>query len=945
MLQFVLWFVLHIMLPYGIALGTLFALIDMLTQAYDKANADRRLHRFIRWALIIGFVVLMLAGIHMLWLAILPTKIGQLLLLIWQKMIHFPALGICLQNIANVIHGLFTFFSGWFIVYFRAFILTFFFGGIVEGLALKWRISFPRALNVLLPVLCEFPLLAFKYFLGYETPIADKFLQGLIRAKFKENLPDSYEDAVQGYDETGKKFEDGVGGTVQKQRIKTTAIAIRRTNVKVKTAGGQRRAHVLVHQSRETSTDKEIENMLKGLGERINGHSIYFPADPTYSANEKGYVFDSLVSYTAGDELGLYLEMFENPFAVQNRASQGGAGALRTFWEDLLREIHYFTHLSPTAIYERLRKAADRRYKRDTSAEHAKYKIQQNLDLSVIPIPRDPKTKNDIDEQRQLALQNAQARIPDVTAALNGFGLAGKFKEVLVGGSTAIYRYALPPDPKLPNDFDKVSNSIGNLLHIHEKPIITLQAGILEVSMPNVTKDGPINIPVSFADMIRHRKQGASCIISGMAGVDALGNPIYFELGDKNPHAILFGKTGTGKTVTIFTILYSVMSATDPDHLKIAFVDGKGNSFEFMKLDYDDPDAHPNPFLYAPPADASGDIEYARALIKHMESETRRRIELFKEAQVAKLAEYNAKYPDKALPEILFVCDEFSAITQKDRDLKPSEAVKKNTIDKFEYIAKMSRSVGIRMLLANQSARKELVSGKISANITGRLSLGVSEPIESEIALPETGIKVHLISQPGEFYSIMNGPTHPEHGNSPYIPPSVAKKLNDRLTDKFGRVEYVMTREQIMAAEGFSDDQDKPQAPKDSFPSGAMSRQTTVAMRPVRKMNAAKEKGTINIDKVPAPNPIPTVQTPLIKIAQLDSQYTAWLSQHPEVYNKNQELAKQQDLELQGKAQQLLADIRRRVRIWQETQDVLNKPTTRATAGNAARLIRETIKR
>ena len=115
--------------------------------------------------------------------------------------------------------------------------------------------------------------------------------------------------------------------------------------------------------------------------------------------------------------------------------------------------------------------------------------------------------------------------------------------------------------------------------------------------------------------MLRRRKKGASCIVSGVCGVDAMGKLIYFDLDDHNPHVMLFGKTGTGKTVLIKNILYSIMSATDPEHLRIAYVDGKGSSFEFMSA----ASSHPNPFTYAPPGDASGDLDYARALIRSME--------------------------------------------------------------------------------------------------------------------------------------------------------------------------------------------------------------------------------------------------------------------------------------------------------------------------------------
>ena len=111
----------------------------------------------------------------------------------------------------------------------------------------------------------------------------------------------------------------------------------------------------------------------------------------------------------------------------------------------------------------------------------------------------------------------------------------------------------------------------------------------------------------------------------------------------------------------------------------------------------------------------------------------------------------------------------------------------------------MDRSSGIRLLLANQTARKEKLPGKIMANITGRISLSVSERIEAEIALPDSDIRSDLISQPGEFYSIMNGIKNPEHGNSPYLTDDQTKALNDELTRDFGKREYVVTREEIIA--------------------------------------------------------------------------------------------------------------------------------------------------
>src|SRR5699024_2786053 len=217
-----------------------------------------------------------------------------------------------------------------------------------------------------------------------------------------------------------------------------------------------------------------------------------------------------------------------------------------------------------------------------------------------------------------------------------------------------------------------------------------------------------------------------------------------------------------------------------------------------------------NPFTYSQPADASGDIDYARAMLKHMEKETRRRIELFKQRGVSKISEFNKRFPDEALYEILLVVDEFSAITDQDNNLKSSELTGYGVIDTFEYLEKMISLMSNYLLIANQTAKKEKVPNKISANKGGKLSLGVTEPIESNITLPDSGIAVHLINQPGEFYSTMNGIRNPEHGNSPYLSDDVMYKLNNSLEEKFGHHDYVVTRDEIMeeiyGEQGIEDD-------------------------------------------------------------------------------------------------------------------------------------------
>ena len=59
--------------------------------------------------------------------------------------------------------------------------------------------------------------------LGYATPAFDFITSKLFVAQLKENLNDSYADALQERDERGKKFEDGAGGTAATQTKKQSS--------------------------------------------------------------------------------------------------------------------------------------------------------------------------------------------------------------------------------------------------------------------------------------------------------------------------------------------------------------------------------------------------------------------------------------------------------------------------------------------------------------------------------------------------------------------------------------------------------------------------------------------------------------------------------------------------------------------------------------------------
>lgn len=779
-------------LPMSFALGAFYIFLHMSHVSFEKADVDRIWKVTLRIGIGIGLLALLyvfLINIPFLNKAISYAQQASI------KLLKFDFISSAENKVVHTWRNIVQFFLNWIPIYVRAFVLVWVPSFLIWIQSLIWRIKFSRAANIILRVVLLYPYLCFKYLLGYQTPFFDYIMKRLYIAKIKENISDSFFDALQGRDETGKPFDNGQGGTERNQKIKAATLSIRQTKAEVKTANGVRHAQLVIRNSRETATDQVIEQQLKGLGLRLAASSIRFQEDPILNPEKGGYIFDSDVQYNASDELGSWRAIFVNPFSKEFSVANGGEGAGTAIKHIYRGMLEYVVHLTPAAIYERVKSLAKSKYTPDLSTSRAKYQAQQNLDLNVVPEPTDQDTGATVAMLKEQALKVAHDRVSDVTDALVRYKVNVSFNSVEVGGNTAVYKYTLSRSAHIPTDWTKIQEGLANLLRTTDIPIIRTQQGNLLVTMVN-----GVNIPVDFREMIQKRPKGIPEIASGIAGLDAMGNIIDFILGDKIPHAMLFGKTGTGKTVLIMDIVYSMMGAMDPDHLKFVFVDGKGNSFEFMRTDNkDSPSYHPNPYIYAQPADGSGDLEYARALVQHLVRLCRQRIDLFKKRGVSKIAEFNKKYPDEALPIIVAVIDEFSALTDSDANLKASEMAEKGMTDAFEYLAKMARSVGIRMILANQTARKEKVPGRITANIPGRISLGVTEPIESDIALPDSGVAVNLITQPGEFYSAMHGARNVQHGNAPYLTDDTMYALNDSLEKKFGHHDYVISRDQILA--------------------------------------------------------------------------------------------------------------------------------------------------
>lgn len=683
------------------------------------------------------------------------------------------------------------FIARWIPVYVQNFVSAFFLYFVIEVTALIFRVHFFATFTAYILFIIKLPWLAMSYLWGKQAPFSDDLLEKMIVNRVRENAPDALFQSLSGRDERGERYDSGQRGTDQVQKSRSMGRALKNIKVTVRTSGNVRRAEIGLLNPRETSATEALANAMKGVGKTIVATSINFPEN--FNVGAKRMTMVSNMPYEPALILGDFWSIFENPFDRVYAIKNGGRGAFDKFLQIYKKLVIYMFHFTIPAIVQKIQYAGITKYTIDETTANADYIIGQNLDYSLIPEP------DNIEDKEIEAQRVANRREPDIRRALALSGMNVTLSDIKVGGNRAIYRYLMPEGDVAVKGADKLGDNISNLLRTQTVHDVRLSGGYL-----TVTRDNGVNIPISYVDMLRKRDKGVQFIVDGIIGVDADGQILYMRLGNSAPHALVGGKTGSGKTVTIMGWTYSIMDAFSPDDVQFVFVDGKGNSFEYMRTDHDEDEngyefnpKSPNPYMMYQPADGSGDISYARAVIKQVEQVVRDRIDLFKRTGFEQISDYNEAFPNEKLPTIVMVVDEFSALTDADNALPASEYATKGMEPTFEYIGKMSRSVGVNMVVMNQTLRKTQVKGELSANLVARLIHGLTEPIESEIALPETGARPDKMSGRG-FFSMPDGPASLTQGNAAFLSLDVRKALNVKLWEKFGERHYAKSRQEVL---------------------------------------------------------------------------------------------------------------------------------------------------
>lgn len=438
------------------------------------------------------------------------------------------------------------------------------------------------------------------------------------------------------------------------------------------------------------------------------------------------------------------------------------------------------THLSFTKDDEETEKAMDSRAQAFSKTHSLKDFVPPPLTL----LEKD-KGKPEVGDIK------ANANI--IKRTLQNFGISVEMDEVSIGPS--VTRYALKPAEGVKiSKIVGLNNDLALALAAHP---IRIEAPIPGKSLVGIEIPNSVKTTVGLATLLSSDEyQGSSKPLLVSLGKGITGKSYFANLA-KAPHMLIAGATGSGKSVSIHTIITSLLFRNSPESLKFIMIDPKRVELTlYNKI----------PHLLTP---VITDPKKAILALKWAGKEMQRRYDTLESNAVQNIESYHSTVLSPALekaralneseraelklpetmPYIVVVIDELADIMQTyPRELESA----------IVRLAQMSRAVGIHLVLSTQRPSVNVITGLIKANVPTRVALQVASQIDSRTILDAPGAEKLLGA--GDMLYQGGDMSKPARLQSAYISETEVKKVAQYLHDQY--------KDEIMAEINFATQQE-----------------------------------------------------------------------------------------------------------------------------------------
>jgi S-DNA-T family DNA segregation ATPase FtsK/SpoIIIE len=352
-----------------------------------------------------------------------------------------------------------------------------------------------------------------------------------------------------------------------------------------------------------------------------------------------------------------------------------------------------------------------------------------------------------------------------IQRTLLNFGIPVEMDEVTVGPT--VTRYALKPAQGVKlSRIVGLQNDLSLALAAHP---IRIEAPIPGKSLVGIEIPNKVKSTVGLATLLADDKfQNSPKPLTVALGRGLSGKAVFGNLA-KMPHALIAGTTGSGKSVTIHSVITSLLYRNGPEDMKLIMVDPKRVELTlYNKI----------PHLLTP---VITDPKKTILALKWAAKEMDRRYDVLQAESVRDIESYHSTVYAKSkegeaerMPYIVIVIDELADIMQAyPRELESA----------IVRLAQMSRAVGIHLILSTQRPSVNVITGLIKANVPTRVALQVSSQIDSRTILDQGGAEKLLGA--GDMLYASGEMSQPERLQSAFISEDEVKRVVEYLKNAY----------------------------------------------------------------------------------------------------------------------------------------------------------------
>jgi S-DNA-T family DNA segregation ATPase FtsK/SpoIIIE len=384
--------------------------------------------------------------------------------------------------------------------------------------------------------------------------------------------------------------------------------------------------------------------------------------------------------------------------------------------------------------------------------------------LHLLSEPPKPRRKESAIDQGALE-QNARL----LEGVLEDFGVRGEIINVRPGPVVTLYELEPAPGIKSSRVISLADDIARSMSAISARVAVIPGKNAIGIELPNVHRE-----TVYLRELMASTDfDGSKAKLALALGKTINGEPVIVDLA-KMPHLLVAGTTGSGKSVSINTMILSLLYRLKPEQCRLIMIDPK-----MLELSVYDGIPHLLAPVVTDPKKAIVALKWA---VREMEDRYKkmsklgvRNVEGFNQriALAAKKKEVLTRtvqtgfdretgepiFETEALelepmPFIVVLIDEMADLMM---------VAGKDIEGAVQRLAQMARAAGIHVIMATQRPSVDVITGTIKANFPTRISFQVTSKIDSRTILGEQGAE-QLLGQGDMLYMAGGGRIQRVHG-------------------------------------------------------------------------------------------------------------------------------------------------------------------------------------